>query len=118
MENTAIIVEENKINTNVTMKMSLGVIKSNLSMIEKSVDKVVSDLKNTTYAGTREDRIKMMKKDRASISFFASEIGSSEISVEGSFGSLYTPSISVKNANFSAWTALAIAQAASSALML
>lgn len=65
MENTAIIVEENKINTNVTMKMSLGVIKSNLSMIEKSVDKVVSDLKNTTYAGTREDRIKMMKKDRA-----------------------------------------------------
>lgn len=62
MENTAIIVEENKINTNVTMKMSLGVIKSNLSMIEKSVDKVVSDLKNTTYAGTREDRIKMMKK--------------------------------------------------------
>lgn len=65
MENTAIIVEENKIDTNVTMKMSLGVIKSNLSMIEKSVDKVVSDLKNTTYAGTREDRIKMMKKDRA-----------------------------------------------------
>lgn len=65
MENTAIIVEENKINTNVTIKMSLGVIKSNLSMIEKSVDKVVSDLKNTTYAGTREDRIKMMKKDRA-----------------------------------------------------
>lgn len=65
MENNAIIVEENKINTNVTMKMSLGVIKSNLSMIEKSVDKVVSDLKNTTYAGTREDRIKMMRKDRA-----------------------------------------------------
>lgn len=65
MENTAIIVEEHKIDTNVTMKMSLGVIKSNLSMIEKSVDKVVSDLKNTTYAGTREDRIKMMKKDRA-----------------------------------------------------
>ena len=31
-------------------------------MIEKSVDKVVSNLKNTTYAGTREDRIKMMKK--------------------------------------------------------
>lgn len=66
MENTTITtVEENKINTNVTMKMSLGVIQSNLSMIEKSVDKVVSDLKNTTYAGTREDRIKMMKKDRA-----------------------------------------------------
>ena len=65
MENTAIIVEENKINTNVAMTMSLGVIESNLSMIEKSVDKVVSNLKNTTYAGTREDRIKMMKKDRA-----------------------------------------------------
>lgn len=66
MENTIITtVEENKINTNVSMKMSLGVIESNLSMIEKSVDKVVSDLKNTTYAGTREDRIKMMKKDRA-----------------------------------------------------
>lgn len=62
MENTAIIVEENKINTNVAMTMSLGVIESNLSMIEKSVDKVVSNLKNTTYAGTREDRIKMMKK--------------------------------------------------------
>lgn len=66
MENTTITtVEENKINTNVSMKMSLGVIESNLSMIEKSVDKVVFDLKNTTYAGTREDRIKMMKKDRA-----------------------------------------------------
>lgn len=65
MENTTITTVENKINTNVSMKMSLGVIESNLSMIEKSVDKVVSDLKNTTYAGTREDRIKMMKKDRA-----------------------------------------------------
>ena len=66
MENTAIIVEENnKINTNVAMTMSLGVIESNLSMIEKSVDKVVSNLKNTTYAGTREDRIKM-KIGRAS----------------------------------------------------
>lgn len=66
MENTTITtVEENKINTNVTMKMSLGVIESNLSMIEKSVDKVVSDLKNTAYAGTREDKIKMMKRDRA-----------------------------------------------------
>lgn len=43
MENTAIIVEENKINTNVAMTMSLGVIESNLSMIEKSVDKVVSN---------------------------------------------------------------------------
>lgn len=66
MGNTTITtVEENKINTNVTMKMSLGVIESNLSMIEKSVDKVVSDLKNTAYAGTREDKIKMMKRDRA-----------------------------------------------------
>ena len=43
---------------------------------------------------------------------------SSEIRLSGSFGSLYTPSISVRNASFSAFNASAIAQAASSALML
>ena len=41
-----------------------------------------------------------------------------EIKLPLSFGSLKTPSTSVKNANFSAWTALATAQAASSALIL
>lgn len=56
MENNAIIVEENKINTNVTMKMSLGVIKSNLSMIEKSVDKSVSDLKNNDLRRNQRDQ--------------------------------------------------------------
>ena len=48
----------------------------------------------------------------------ASETVNSEIKVEGSLGSLYTPSISVKNASFSAPNAFAIAQAASSALIL
>ena len=38
--------------------------------------------------------------------------------VAGSFGSLYTPSMSVRNASFSAFMALAMAQAASSALIL
>ena len=52
------------------------------------------------------------------ISFFASETVSSEIRVFLSEGSLYTPSISVRNASFSAETALAIAHAASSALIL
>ena len=51
------------------------------------------------------------------ISFFASETVSSEISVFLSEGSLYTPSISVRNASFSAETALAIAHDASSQLI-
>ena len=51
-------------------------------------------------------------------SSFASEIVNSEINVDLSDGSLYTPSISVKKASFSAFIALAIAQAASSALIL
>ena len=41
-----------------------------------------------------------------------------ELGVDLSDGSLYTPSMSVKNASFSASTARAIAHAASSALML
>lgn len=51
-------------------------------------------------------------------SVLASEVESSDISESLSSKSLYTPSISVKNASFSALTALAIAHAASSALIL
>lgn len=66
MENTIIAkTEESKINTNVSVIMHIGEIESNLSLIADSVDRKVEELKNTTYSGSREDRIKMMKADRA-----------------------------------------------------
>lgn len=56
--------ESTAINTNVNVEIQPGTISSNLSILSTSVDDKLFELKNMTYSGSRDERLKMMKKDR------------------------------------------------------
>lgn len=56
--------ESTAINTNVNVEIQPGTINSNLSILSTSVDEKLFELKNMTYSGSRDERLKMMKKDR------------------------------------------------------
>lgn len=56
--------ESTAINTNVNVEIQPGTISSNLSILSTSVDAKLFELKNMTYSGSRDERLKMMKKDR------------------------------------------------------
>ena len=119
----------NKVNKSlVTMVEELGVKAVGVSGKDGGllqVEKKYSDGQDIGYVGeitgvNPDILFDMLEKDYLPIriSPSASEAVSLEIKVDLSLISLYRPSISVRNASFSAWTALAIAQAASSALIL
>ena len=122
LENTA---TENMNNTSrvigeITEEMNLALENSkSVEKVAQLTDDILSISSQTNLLALNAS-IEAARSGEAGKGFavVASETVSSDIKVSGSCGSLYTPSISVRNASFSALTALAMAHAASSALML